>query len=144
MGLAKRLQERTTPEYTGLDSTIQITSVSKKQAPASVVEKNLDSQHGYQELKEKIHRRLIDQLDLAKLESIPKEKLAAQVKNVIEDLLLDDADIGPDDAAILDQLRDDSPDVVYWDRKADSRVFACPAGAGYCRIDPDHASAAIH
>jgi pilus assembly protein CpaF len=96
MGLAKRLQEHPTTDYPDLDSTIQITSVSKKQAPSSATGKIHDNQHSYQELKEKIHRRLIDQLDLTKLESIPQEKLAVQVKEVIEDLLLDDADIGPD------------------------------------------------
>lgn len=44
----------------------------------------------YYELKEKVHRRLIDKLDLAKLESIPKEKLKNQVREVVEFILLDE------------------------------------------------------
>jgi carbamoylphosphate synthase small subunit len=78
MGLTKRLQERSSSGHPDLDTRIQVTSVPKKGAPLSVVTKGPDRRHDYQELKEKIHRRLIDQLDLAKLESIPKEKLAVQ------------------------------------------------------------------
>jgi pilus assembly protein CpaF len=105
MGLTKRLQERSSSGHPGLDATIQITSVPKKGAPLSVVNKGADRRHDYQELKEKIHRRLIDQLDLAKLESIPKEKLAVQVRNVIEDLLKEVVEIGPD--FNRDQLADE-------------------------------------
>lgn len=96
MGLTKRLQECSSSEQPGLDATIQITSVPKRGMSLSVVDKGPDHRHDYQELKEKIHRRLIDQLDLAKLESIPKETLAIQVRNVIEDLLQEVVEIGPD------------------------------------------------
>ncbi len=41
----------------------------------------------YQELKEKIHRRLIDKLDLTRLDTIPKEELRYQVRDVVEGLL---------------------------------------------------------
>ncbi len=105
MGLTKRLQERSSSGHPDLDTRIQVTSVPKKGAPLSVVTKGPDRRHDYQELKEKIHRRLIDQLDLAKLESIPKEKLAVQVRNVIEDLLKEVIDIGPD--FNRDQLADE-------------------------------------
>jgi pilus assembly protein CpaF len=96
MGLTKRLQECSSSELPGLDAAIQITSVPKRGMSLSVVDKGPDHRHDYQELKEKIHRRLIDQLDLAKLESIPKETLAIQVRNVVEDLLQEVVEIGPD------------------------------------------------
>jgi pilus assembly protein CpaF len=41
----------------------------------------------YHELKEKIHRRLIDKLDLTRLDTIPKEELRHQVRDVVEGLL---------------------------------------------------------
>ncbi|MDZ7346377.1 MAG: CpaF family protein, partial [candidate division KSB1 bacterium] len=48
------------------------------------------------DLKEKIHLRLIDRLDLAKLDNIPREQLHQQVREVIERLLAEEQDIGPD------------------------------------------------
>lgn len=47
-----------------------------------------------QEIKERIHRRLLDRLDLSKLESVPKESLTGQVREVIGDLLSEDTDLG--------------------------------------------------
>jgi pilus assembly protein CpaF len=40
------------------------------------------------EMKEKIHRQLVDKLDLASLDTIPKHELKRQVKEVVEVLLL--------------------------------------------------------
>jgi len=45
----------------------------------------------YQGLKEKIHRRLLDRLDLARLDSIPREELKLQVREVVETLLGEEA-----------------------------------------------------
>jgi pilus assembly protein CpaF len=105
MGLTKRLQQSSSSEHPGPDTTIQITSVPKRGVPLSVVDKGPGPRHDYQELKEKIHRRLVDQLDLAKLESIPKETLAVEVRNVIEGLLQEVIEIGPD--FNRDQLADE-------------------------------------
>jgi pilus assembly protein CpaF len=63
--------------------------------PALFMQEGAADQHGYQEMKEKIHRRLIDKLDLTKLESIPKESLTEQVRDVIADLLSGEGGIGP-------------------------------------------------
>jgi pilus assembly protein CpaF len=54
---------------------------------------DLQTLHAYHEFKERIHRRLIDKLDLAKLDTIPAELLRAQVREVIESLLLTEAEI---------------------------------------------------
>lgn len=45
------------------------------------------------EMKEKIHRQLIDKLDLASLDTIPKHELKRQVKEVVEILLLEENDL---------------------------------------------------
>jgi pilus assembly protein CpaF len=45
------------------------------------------------EMKEKIHRQLIDKLDLASLDSIPKHELRRQVKEVVEILLLEENEL---------------------------------------------------
>jgi pilus assembly protein CpaF len=52
--------------------------------------------NGYHELKEKIHRRLVDRLDLTKLDTIPKEAMRSQVREVVEGLLSEETGIGPD------------------------------------------------
>jgi pilus assembly protein CpaF len=57
---------------------------------------DLQSQHAYHEFKERIHRRLIDKLDLAKLDSIPAETLRGLVREVIESLLMTDDDMAFD------------------------------------------------
>jgi len=46
----------------------------------------------YFELKERIHRRLIERLDLAKLDSISRETLRLQVKEIVETILVNQAD----------------------------------------------------
>ncbi len=45
------------------------------------------------ELKEKIHRRLIDKLDLTSLDNIPHAQLKRQVREVVEDLLHEESDL---------------------------------------------------
>ena len=63
MGLLKRLQSE--GAYDG--PQIKITKVDKADMPAAMQDKRLADQKGYQVLKEKIHRRLIERLDLDKL-----------------------------------------------------------------------------
>jgi len=41
----------------------------------------------YQDLKEKVHRRLLDRLDLTKLDTISREELRLQVREVVEGIL---------------------------------------------------------
>jgi pilus assembly protein CpaF len=75
MGLVERLSDD--DEVLGKDIKSQkITG----QQPKNL----LDS---YQELKERIHRRLIDRLDLTQLDLIPREELRSQVRDVVETLL---------------------------------------------------------
>ncbi len=91
MGLLKRLQDN------------QRTAVVEPEAPpparepeprlaAPVVPRILPQ---YYEVKEKIHRRLIDRLDLRRLDTISKDILHVQVRDVIEDLA-QESDISPD------------------------------------------------
>jgi pilus assembly protein CpaF len=50
----------------------------------------------YYEAKEKIHRLLIDRLDLKKLDTLPKEELQTQVREVVESLLSQEETISPE------------------------------------------------
>lgn len=50
------------------------------------------SANRYQELKENIHRRLIDRLDLTRLDTIPKDELRRQVREVVENLIANDSE----------------------------------------------------
>jgi pilus assembly protein CpaF len=45
------------------------------------------SQHAYYDLKGRIHRQLIDRLDLSKLEALPREVVEQQIRRIVEDLL---------------------------------------------------------
>jgi pilus assembly protein CpaF len=51
-------------------------------------------QESYQDVKERIHRRLIDSLDLTHLDSIPRDVLKFQIREVVESLLAEERDIG--------------------------------------------------
>lgn len=48
--------------------------------------------NSYQDLKEKIHHRLIDRLELSRLDSIPREELKGQVREVVQTLLAGETD----------------------------------------------------
>jgi len=50
----------------------------------------------HSELKEKIHRRLIDKLDVSVMDTIPKEQLRSLVRDVVGSLLLEEKDLRPD------------------------------------------------
>jgi pilus assembly protein CpaF len=45
------------------------------------------SQQAYYDLKSRIHRQLIDRLDLAKLDTLPREVVEQQIRRIVEDLL---------------------------------------------------------
>lgn len=44
----------------------------------------------YEELKERIHRKLLDRVDLAVMESLPPDRLLMEIKNLVERLLLEE------------------------------------------------------
>jgi pilus assembly protein CpaF len=44
-------------------------------------------QQAYYELKTRIHRQLIDRLDLAKLDALPREVVEQQIRRIVEDML---------------------------------------------------------
>jgi pilus assembly protein CpaF len=45
----------------------------------------------YQELKTRIHRKLLDRVDLAVMESLPPERLLMEIKNLVERLLVEES-----------------------------------------------------
>jgi hypothetical protein len=63
------------------EKTILTSKVVNKQKSSNISSAN-------QEIKEKIHRRLIDNIDLDRVESIPAEELKNQVRDVVETPLL--------------------------------------------------------
>lgn len=98
MSLLKRLQvpEEYDPGDNGKKPEINIKSLPKKHSiTPNILDPALSISHEYHELKEKIHRRLIDKLDLTKLETIPKRELTSQVREVIETILMEEIEIGP-------------------------------------------------
>ncbi|MFX0136084.1 MAG: CpaF family protein [Candidatus Hodarchaeota archaeon] len=95
MGLLKRLR---TPDNDDGNGTIQKekpTTRIKYKTPKVPNTTASSFVSAYQELKEKIHRRLIDKLDLARLEEIPRDVLRVQVRDVIENLLLESDNLDP-------------------------------------------------
>ena len=91
MGLMKRLKidEQTEEKSTTEPESVKTPSFKSKPVPIS---HNVDeARQVYHTLKEKIHRRLIDKLDLTKLESIPEHILISQVREVIELLLSEES-----------------------------------------------------
>ncbi len=56
-------------------------------APQSTNAKALHLLDSYQDLKEKVHRRLLDRLDLTKLDTISRDELRLQVREVVESIL---------------------------------------------------------
>ncbi len=94
MGLYDRLKTKETVVIEREPANIQAES-----KPVQKVTKPLPASTfgvSYNELKEKIHRRLIDRLDLEKLDSVPKDKLRTQVREVVEMLLREEKDVGLD------------------------------------------------
>ncbi|NQT25589.1 CpaF family protein [candidate division KSB1 bacterium] len=94
MGLLKRLQAEE-PNTEVADPIVESAKSKPFKTENVIVSRSVDeARHAYHTLKEKIHRRLIDKLDLTKLDSIPKHVLKAQVREVIE-ILLSEENITP-------------------------------------------------
>jgi len=49
-----------------------------------------DAKAGYYELKNRIHRQLIERLDLSKIGVLPTDVLQQQIRRIVEDMLVDD------------------------------------------------------
>jgi pilus assembly protein CpaF len=49
-----------------------------------------DAKAGYYELKNRVHRQLIERLDLSKIGVLPADVLQQQIRRVVEDMLVDD------------------------------------------------------
>lgn len=91
MGLLKRLQDNSRTPVKERE-TVTIAAEPEVRVPPPVVQRTLPH---YYEVKEKIHRRLIDRLDLMRLDTIAKDVLHAQVREVVADLA-EETDIAPD------------------------------------------------
>ena len=95
MGLMNRLTVEDNIAEVEVVAAHEPRKTGKQKKPAVNGANRPDTQHEYQELKEKIHRRLIDKLDLTRIEEIPKSELKSQVREVIEDLLSDETILVP-------------------------------------------------
>lgn len=88
MSLLKRLS--VTPEAASIKST----STEKEEVHTKTINHIMPhTVNTNQELKEKIHRRLIDKLDLTGIENLPPGQLKRQVREVVEELLLEESDL---------------------------------------------------
>ncbi|HOT98220.1 MAG TPA: CpaF family protein [bacterium] len=88
MGLRQRLRaDDGQGKSTGTSAPLP---AKKETAP---VHADLLSLHAYHEFKERIHRRLIEKLDLSKLDTIPAETLRTLVRDVIESLLANEGEM---------------------------------------------------
>jgi len=76
MSLRERLEQVRQKEHTAQE-------VSVKPAPRD------DS--AYHDLRVRIHRKLLDKVDLAALESFPQERVRAEIKSIVERLLAEEA-----------------------------------------------------
>ena len=72
--------------------TLERRPVQREVAP--VTDEPLDAkergQQAYYELKTRIHRQLIERLDLAKLDLLPREVVEQQIRRIVEDMLAGD------------------------------------------------------
>jgi pilus assembly protein CpaF len=102
MGLLNRLRTS--------DNKAENESAPQAKSPTLVKYKAARAHHivaspfasAHQELKEKIHRRLIEKLDLSRLEEISRDVLRVQVRDVIENLIIESNQLDP--GLNLDQL----------------------------------------
>jgi pilus assembly protein CpaF len=101
MGLKDRLVGR--PQ--GAAGTSGMTAPGQSMAPAEA-----RPQDTYQELKQHIHRQLIDRLDLASLESVDNEFLQSQVDRVVRQLLREqDLRLPPsDEERLVKEIKDET------------------------------------
>ena len=94
MGLLKRLNAEESTAAVGVEAPVLVKTRDRHPIKKLPTSSALKAQHHYHEVKEKIHRRLIDKLDLTKLDTISKDVLASQVREVVEALLTEEPDIG--------------------------------------------------
>jgi len=95
MGLLSRLNTETETGSKTSELPVPFKNKSRPSKPHLSLRGASAPRHDYHDLKEKIHRRLIDKLDLTKLDTISKHVLSTQVREVVESLLSEDGDIGP-------------------------------------------------
>ncbi len=57
------------------------------ETPAPKKASSTEREKAYQELKTRIHRKLIDKLDLSQIGAIPEQQLRAEVRKIVEELL---------------------------------------------------------
>jgi pilus assembly protein CpaF len=98
MGLRERITRR--PETAG----------HALGGPASPLAAEVRAQDTYHELKQMIHRQLIDRLDLASLENVDNEFLQQQVDRVVRTLLKEqDLRLSPtDEERLVKEIRDET------------------------------------
>ena len=96
MALLERLHKKPVPTVPK-DKTTEKKAKAKPKASSipHLPTAALRADSKYHELKEKIHRRLIERLDLSKLDTISKDALITQVREVVENLLQQEADVIP-------------------------------------------------
>jgi pilus assembly protein CpaF len=82
MGLIERLRKD--------DRKMDVASIE----PQVTNQQSTDQLDSYQELKERIHRSLIDKLDLTRIDLIPRDELRSQVRDVVENLLAGEVSTG--------------------------------------------------
>ncbi|HNW58575.1 MAG TPA: CpaF family protein [bacterium] len=93
MGLIDRLkQQESTPAAAETAAVLTRRVQPREGAPTPAFQPD----NPYHDLKEKIHRRLIDKIDLAMLDSIPKEALRSQVREVVEAMLVEERGVAAD------------------------------------------------
>lgn len=73
-------------------------------------EKAADSRDAYHELKERIHRQLIERLDLTRLSTISREELRSQVRDVVEALLASETElfVGFNRERLIEEIMDET------------------------------------
>ena len=96
MGLLKRLENE---DEVQINETTSDSSQNSNQHSQKMME-------SYPEMKQDIHRRLIDKLDLSQLNSIPCDELKLQVREVVEALLANEIDlsVGLNRELLIDEI----------------------------------------
>lgn len=73
-------------------SRTYVSATPKGPEPERIAAQNVRNDN-YQEIKGRIHRLLIDNLDLSNIDSIPRDELKIQVRDVVENLLMQEGDL---------------------------------------------------
>ncbi len=88
MGLLQRLKQEEEPLFT--ESTL---TVNEEPTPTMRFEATPFIGPQYYEVKEKIHRLLIDRLDLKKIDTVSKDELREQVREAVESLMAEETEM---------------------------------------------------